>query len=249
MIRLAFGPDISIQSLITQAKLELGLSPNLESQPQHPPPPASINPAPTFDLPLQFTPFSQASSHPFSSPTNLCVAPPYWDPWNIGQYGCYRTSRRSPNLPEFPVKACHYFNKGFCKHGIELELELTELLKSRRDCLVSIASVPLLYQEKYKRTLQAEGYLIESQRHGKAGYSLTKLLAQNSIRIIDRPHGQHEVVLVEDAPRYMEYINDRSDLGVVVAGSRQIYLTFQAKSTFLEEDVSNYFKKEMTVFY
>lgn len=28
-----------------------------------------------------------------------------------------RTSRRSPSLPEFPVKVCHYFNKGFCKHG------------------------------------------------------------------------------------------------------------------------------------
>ncbi|KAL9294859.1 putative transcription factor C3H family [Arabidopsis thaliana] len=28
-----------------------------------------------------------------------------------------RTSRRSLSLPEFPLKICHYFNKGFCKHG------------------------------------------------------------------------------------------------------------------------------------
>lgn len=138
-----------------------------------------------------------------------------------------RTSRRSPSLPEFPVKVCHYFNKGFCKHGNncryfhgnpmpesfsqifspssnnelpnddhmfspgsleKLETELTELLKSRRGVPVSIASLPMMYYEKYGRILQAEGYLTESQRHGKAGYSLTKLLARlkNSIRLIDR---------------------------------------------------------------
>ncbi|XP_077216113.1 zinc finger CCCH domain-containing protein 18-like isoform X2 [Tasmannia lanceolata] len=193
-----------------------------------------------------------------------------------------RTSRRSPSLPEFPVKVCHYFNKGYCKHGTncryfhgqsmpdsfsqifspnqnelanedhvfspgsleKLELELTGLLKARRGMPVSIASLPMLYYETYGKTLQAEGYLTESQRHGKAGYSLTKLLARlkNSIRLIDRPHGQHCVVLAEDAPRYMEYRSERSDPGAIVAGSRQIYLTFPAESTFSEEDVSNYFK-------
>lgn len=194
-----------------------------------------------------------------------------------------RTSRRSPSLPEFPVKICHYFNKGFCKHGNncryfhghpmpesfsqilslnsneiandehfispgsleKLELELTELLKSRRGVPVSIASLPMMYYEKYGRMLQAEGYLTESQRHGKAGYSLTKLLARlkNSIRLIDRPHGQHSVILTEDVPKYLEYAGERNDPGGIVAGSRQIYLTFPAESTFTEQDVSNYFSK------
>ncbi|XP_070008807.1 zinc finger CCCH domain-containing protein 18 isoform X4 [Nicotiana tabacum] len=197
-----------------------------------------------------------------------------------------RSSRRSPSLPEFPVKVCHYFNKGFCKHGTncryfhghpspesfsqvfnsnlhevgsdehifkpgsleKLEMELTELLKSRRGLPVSIASLPMLYYEKYGRTLQAEGYLTESQRHGKAGYSLTKLLARlrNSIRVIDRsnlPHGQHAVILAEDVPKYMEYSGERNEHGAIVAGSRQIYLTFPAESTFSEQDVSNYFNQ------
>ncbi|XP_043689021.1 zinc finger CCCH domain-containing protein 18-like [Telopea speciosissima] len=331
MIRLAFGPDSLIHSLINKAKAELG--PALLS-------PGSMNPTPISDLPLQFTPFSPASSRPFSSPATFRVAAPYWEPQvTTDQQGVQnmdfipptygdslsdeylhnqaqflsledqleavnnvapdfssnyyypepslgtlsaRTSRRSPSLPEFPVKACHYFNKGFCKHGTncryfhgqsfsdsfsqifssnpnelvnddhmftpgsleKLELELTELLKSRRGVPVSIASLPMMYYEKYGRTLQAEGYLTESQRHGKAGYSLTKLLARlkDSIRLIDRPHGQHSVVLAEDAPRYMEYRGERSDPGVIVAGSRQIYLTFPAESTFTEEDVSNYFK-------
>ncbi|GMP53713.1 hypothetical protein CsSME_00019100 [Camellia sinensis var. sinensis] len=194
-----------------------------------------------------------------------------------------RTSRRSPSLPEFPVKVCHYFSKGFCKHGNncryfhghpmpesfsqmfnpnsnelanddhvfspgsleKLEYELTELLKSRRGFPVSIASLPMLYYEKYGRTLQAEGYLTESQRHGKAGYSLTKLLARlkNSIRLIDRPHGQHSVILAEDVSKYMEFNGERCDHGGIVSGSRQIYLTFPAESTFTEQDVADYFNK------
>ncbi|GFP91210.1 zinc finger CCCH domain-containing protein 18 [Phtheirospermum japonicum] len=196
-------------------------------------------------------------------------------------FNSIRGCRNSPSLiMDYPVKTCHYFNKGFCKHGSncrfyhgesfpesyhqmfgggpnlyeddqlfspgsleKLELEITELLKSRRGYPVSIASLPMLYYEKYGRTLQAEGYLTESQRHGKAGYSLTKLLARlkNSIRLIDRPHGQHAVILSEDAPKYMDIRGERNDPGPIVNGSRQIYLTFPAESTFNEEDVSSYF--------
>ncbi|KAG2682538.1 hypothetical protein I3843_11G195400 [Carya illinoinensis] len=189
-----------------------------------------------------------------------------------------RASRRFSSLPEVPVKICHYFNKGFCKHGSscryfhgqvipeslsqmygndavnedhffsprsleKLELEIVEILKSRRGNPISIASLPMIYYEKFGKVLQAEGYLTESQRHGKAGYSLTKLLARlkNSIRLIDRPHGQHAVILAEDAAKYMENRSEKSDPGPIVSGSRQIYLTFPAESTFTEEDVSNYF--------
>lgn len=185
-------------------------------------------------------------------------------------------SGRSPSLSDLPIKTCHYFNKGFCKHGSncrylhgpdnfqpifspyelglddhifspgsleKLELEISELLKSRRGNPVSIAALPLLFQEKYGRNLQAEGYLTESQRHGRAGYSLTKLLARlKRIRLIDRPHGQHAVILTEDASKYtLDNRSERNDPGPIVSGSRQIYLTFPAESTFTEEDVSNYF--------
>ncbi|XVF03696.1 hypothetical protein REPUB_Repub05bG0015600 [Reevesia pubescens] len=194
----------------------------------------------------------------------------------LGNLGV-RTGHRHQNLSDFPIKTCHYFNKGYCKHGSncryfhgqvsdnfpqmfghnsmdsvneepvmsleKLELELVELLKTKRGDPVSIASLPLLYYEKYGKVLQADGYLTESQRHGKAGYSLTKLLARlkNAVRVIDRPHGQHSVILAEDAPKYMDNRNDRNDPGPIVSGSRQIYLTFPAESTFSEDDVSNYF--------
>lgn len=133
-----------------------------------------------------------------------------------------KSGRRFSSLSEFPVKTCHYFNKGFCKHGsscryyhgqlperfsqmhgndttnddqvvspgslAQLEMEIVELLKLRRGNPITIASLPMAYYDKYKKVLQAEGYLTESQRHGKSGYSLTKLLARlkNSIRLIDR---------------------------------------------------------------
>ncbi|PRQ32104.1 putative transcription factor C3H family [Rosa chinensis] len=188
-----------------------------------------------------------------------------------------RQGRRFSSL-EFPVKICHYFSKGFCKHGSsckyyhgqvipesfsqmygndgiiddhvispmsleKLEWEIVELLRSRRGTPISIASLPMMYYEKYGKSLQAEGYLTESQRHGKAGYSLTKLLARlgSSIRLIDRPHGQHAIILAEDSLKYMDHRNERGDPGPIVSGSRQIYLTFPADSTFSEDDVSNYF--------
>lgn len=122
-----------------------------------------------------------------------------------------------------------------------LELELQELLRGRK-APISIASLPQLYYERFGKTLQADGYLTESQRHGKAGYSLTKLLARlkNSVTLIDRrPHGQHAVVLAEDAVKFNGYRGEKEELN---PGSRQIYLTFPADSAFTEEDVSSYFR-------
>ncbi|XP_027330325.1 zinc finger CCCH domain-containing protein 18-like isoform X1 [Abrus precatorius] len=210
----------------------------------------------------------------------------HMDPVNTGTGGIvndfYGLDASAANLSgksgrrfsEFPFKVCHYFNKGFCKHGAnckfyhgqvpeclsqmygndaisedqvvspgslaQLELEIIELLKSRSTPM-SIASLPMAYYDKYKKVLQADGYLTESQRHGKSGYSLTKLLARlkNSIRLIDRPHGQHAVVLAEDAaaPTYLQ----RGEFARHISASRQIYLTFPAESTFTEDDVSDYF--------
>ncbi|KAI9074674.1 hypothetical protein K1719_043328 [Acacia pycnantha] len=119
----------------------------------------------------------------------------------------------------------------------QLEADLIELLRPRRGSPISIASLPMLYCEKYNRVLQADGYLTESQRHGKSGYSLSKLLARlkNSIRLIDRPNGQHAVVLVED--RYLE----KGDPGQNISASRQLYMTFPPESSFTEQDVSDYF--------
>ncbi|XP_057460565.1 zinc finger CCCH domain-containing protein 18-like isoform X2 [Actinidia eriantha] len=306
MIRLAFGPDTLIHTLTHKIKIQLGLV----SKPAISPPPISpsmtnftqfspvLSPTP-LRIPNpyleknspRFVPISVPEDFGFQNQTQFVGLEDRFEPVNSGisafssDYYCpegtFARNQLSPTVSEFPIKVCHYYNKGFCKHGSscpyfhgqpfpdgfcqlfspgsnevvsedhvlspgsleKLEFEITELLKSRRGSPVSIASLPILYYEKYGRTLQAEGYLTESQRHGKAGYSLTKLLARlkNNIQLIDRPHGQHSVILAEDAPQYMENWCERNDPGPIVSGSRQIYLTFPAESTFTEDDVSDYF--------
>ncbi|XP_019057537.1 PREDICTED: zinc finger CCCH domain-containing protein 18 isoform X2 [Tarenaya hassleriana] len=314
MIRLAFCPDSTIHSLIETAKSELGLvrkplfmshvpSDHIPIHHQFASFTGSSTPAVSVSPPLSIRNVFWENHQKVSeidlvqngvqflnlddSANNHSVSSPNFSGSFFSQDQALpgRTSRRSPSLPEFPVKVCHYYNKGFCKHGTncryfhgqimperesfsqmfsmnsclnddeqhifspgsleKLEGEIIELLKSRRGSPISIASLPMMYYEKFGKTLQAEGYLTESQRHGKAGYSLTKLLARlkNNIRVIDRPHGQHSVILAEDVPKFLDYSGERNEHGGIVAGSRQIYLTFPAESTFTEQDVSNYFCK------
>ncbi|KAL8239362.1 hypothetical protein R6Q59_015929 [Mikania micrantha] len=294
MIRLAFGPDSLIQSLINKAKSHLNLPSNsIVSTPISPPGVKSVS-----SMPIKFTPFSPTDPHgqsltvyPASFPDDYLQNQHQFlsldnqiEPVNGSSFNYYYYSEpvlspgintRSTSLPEFPIKICHYFLKGCCRHGNncryshgnpvpdifspgsnednnifshgslkKLETELIELLKSRKGFPVSIASLPMLYYEKFGKTLQAEGYLTESQRHGKSGYSLTKLLARlNRITLIDRPHGQHSVILADDIAKYLDYSGERNEQGGIVAGSRQIYLTFPAESVFTVQDVSNYFKK------
>lgn len=223
MIRLAFGPDNLIKSMIQKAKIDLNLGPKPVPLPPISP---TLQPGPLFH---SHTPFSPPmSSHYQNMIPDDCRFQNHdhftgsTDEFTSFSDGCYSPDghfcvrgRRDGN----PTKICHYFSKGYCKHGNnckffhgqsvfdynsnefiddqaafspgsleKLEFEITEILKSRRGNPVSIASLPMIYYERYGRTLQAEGYLTESQRHGKAGYSLTKLLARlkNSIRLIDR---------------------------------------------------------------
>ncbi|KAJ6848731.1 zinc finger CCCH domain-containing protein 54-like [Iris pallida] len=306
MVQMAFGPDAALMSKIADYKVMLGKLPPRISD-HHQQYTASLSPGsrPVFSQatfpsfwdpqlsgsddypPLQNFIFGLGDDCPVRNQAHSLKIDGQLDPMNpIGNH-YYEDApfppraRRTPSLPDF--KVCHYFLKGFCKHGNscryfhgqpfadgysspmfgpngnefandhgfsagsleKLEMEITELLRSRRGMPVSIASLPMLYFEKYGKNLQADGYLTESQRHGKSGFSLTKLLARlkNSIRLIDRPHGQHSVILAEDAPTYMECSNDRRDPGAIVASSHQIYLTFPAESTFTEDDVSNYFKQ------
>ncbi|VVA98333.1 unnamed protein product [Arabis nemorensis] len=302
MIRLAFCPDSVMHSVINCVKYELAKNTRYQTPPSDhltrtfgsftgSSLPVSVSPPPVLSMRTGFWDNSNEmdslqNSVQFLNLEDSMASPEFSTGFLPHEHQGLplRTSRRSPSLPEFPVKVCHYFSKGFCKHGNscryfhgqiiperesfaqmfnpnnnlsdeehvvshgsleKLEGEIIELLKSRRGAPISIASLPMMYYEKYGRTLQAEGYLTESQRHGKAGYSLTKLLARlkNTIRLIDRPHGQHSVILAEDISKFVEYMGERNEHGAILASSRQIYLTFPAESSFTEHDVSNYFSK------
>ncbi|GJP61207.1 hypothetical protein CLOP_g18396 [Closterium sp. NIES-67] len=129
-----------------------------------------------------------------------------------------------------------------------LEMELHELLRDHKGP-VNVASLPQLYAERFGKPLQAEGYLTESQRQGRPGLSLTKLLAQMkaSIAFVDRPSGQRAIVvkgspILEESKKFIAF-KERADLAPPSPGSRQIYLTFPAESTFTEDDVAAHFSK------
>ncbi|CAI6002134.1 unnamed protein product [Closterium sp. NIES-65] len=129
-----------------------------------------------------------------------------------------------------------------------LEAELHDLLREHKGP-IHVASLPQLYAERFGKPLQAEGYLTESQRQGRPGLSLTKLLAQmkSSIAFVDRPSGQRAIVLkgspiLEESKKFISF-KERADLAPPSPGSRQIYLTFPAESTFTEDDVAAHFSK------
>ncbi|RRT56101.1 hypothetical protein B296_00024247 [Ensete ventricosum] len=253
MLQLAFGPDTTLLSKVIDAKIMLGI---LSSKPipSYPPPPGShaFSSPSGLHVPLpydhhppphNFDLVQRAYAESIADEYSLHRQPPPEDQLDsashIGNFHypdappgggvALRSSRRSHSLSDLPIKACHYFNKGYCKHGMNcryshaqsspdgyylhalaanktdypnddaaaftpkplenLEMEITELLRSRRGTPVSTASLPLLYFDKYGKNLQADGYLTESQRHGKSnGLNLTKLLShlRRSIRLIER---------------------------------------------------------------
>lgn len=99
-------------------------------------------------------------------------------------------SLRSPS-PVFDPCVSHFVNDehAFLPGSLErLEMEIVELLRMRGGGPISIANLPGVYYDTYRRAFQADGYLTESQRNGKAGCGLTKLLGRmmNIICIIDR---------------------------------------------------------------
>ncbi|CAA6667342.1 unnamed protein product [Spirodela intermedia] len=306
MIRLSFGPDLALEPLINEAKdaLSGSFSVPVNAPPEvHPnfasyPPTGSalfsgsavrvaatplwdphIGLEPQIALPNLYLIHGDPSGEDNHGYCGKLLHGSYFQEDPAEGHPMAGSRRRSTSMPELSPRACHYYHRGYCKHGAncrylhdqltpgltppnsrelgdedqvipswsleKLELELVDLLKSKKGHPISIATLPSAYMERYGKMLQADGYLTESQRHGKAGFNLTRLLGRlkNSIRILDRPHGQHSVMLVEDALKYMEPGNANNGVGSNVSGSQQIYLTFPSDSSFEEDDVANYFRR------
>ncbi|BAT02356.1 Os07g0583300, partial [Oryza sativa Japonica Group] len=169
-------------------------------------------------------------------------------------------------------KPCHFhFFRGYCKKGVncqffhgsvpelhnprqvhpfaslsKLDMEIRELLIGIPPP-VAVDRLPSMYFEKYGKPLRPDGWLTESQQHGRTGCSLTSLLmGLNTIRVVEREHGQYHVVLVEDArKKYMDCLGlaHSCNLMDTGTGSNQIYMTFPVHSKFTDDDVENYFKQ------
>ncbi|KAM7504266.1 hypothetical protein LguiB_003170 [Lonicera macranthoides] len=77
---------------------------------------------------------------------------------------------------------------------------------------------------------------------GHAHQQSNLLPPMQNISLIDRPYVQQSVILEEDKRMNMEKLYEVDVPGPIISYSKRIFLTFPAHSTFIEEDVSNYFK-------
>ncbi|KAL8031082.1 hypothetical protein ABFX02_13G002800 [Erythranthe guttata] len=284
MIRLAFGPEYLLRSLIEKVKQDLTSSPN---------PSTPLLSPPKTKLPTNFTPFTPSSSRsPLETGQRnipLVTVPATYHHPSVHNF-------QQPHLilpledqfmqychvhdfcPHFPEPSgamiCDNFQKGYCKYGgackflhvlgtenggymvlnppnepnidrtfsrgalKQLEVEIIELLKSRRGIPVSISSLPILYYDKYERAFMVDVYLREAQ------CTVAQLFAYMTkcIRVIDRPHGRQSIILADDIHKYNRFIEERNGDEFIAANSCQVYLTFLPQSSFSDLDIYDYFE-------
>jgi hypothetical protein len=132
----------------------------------------------------------------------------------------------------FGWKPCLYYAKGYCKNGTncrfahgggfeeEGDLHCQELLRSK--------------------SLQQQRLAAASQLLGSPNFPYSP---NNKCMNFDSPRAAAAAALMmnDEMHKFNRNRFDRNEFAMMNPGSRQIYLTFPADSTFSEEDVSNYF--------
>lgn len=151
-------------------------------------------------------------------------------------------------------KPCLYFARGFCKNGTSCRF----LHGDCADAAALVGSPSKLNElEQYQELLRSKALL--QQQHQQKLASASQLMSGASFQyskcvnlLLQQQNDSHRSAMaalmmgdeLHKFGRCRAERNDFSAMGLGAAinpGSRQIYLTFPADSTFKEEDVSNYF--------
>lgn len=171
-----------------------------------------------------------------------------FSPWGGGAAG--GPHRRSASVNDVCLggggddgwKPCLYFAKGFCKngascrftHGAGGEADMAANVMEQCQELLRSKSA---HQQRLLLAAAAAAGSPPSFPFPNSPKSMNFLLQQQS----DSPRMAAAALMMgEEMNKFGRSRNDFS-LGMLNPGSRQIYLTFPADSTFREEDVSNYF--------
>lgn len=288
MIRLAFGPESLVHSVIHKARKELGISSgNSPSTPSTPPSPSPFSPhslsrqnsgnssrlvnGGITNLPSPLSIPSLSSSWSEDHHLNSS-APPYYggatatatepdlidelqiqdqlsflndgdmfSPWGGGG----GPHRRSSSVNDICLaaageevngwKPCLYFARGYCKNGVSCRFthNESEMMEHCQDLLRSKSA----HQQRLILA-GAGGSSSPNFPFPNSPKSSMNFLLQQS----DSPRIAAAAALMmgDEMNKFNRSRNDFS-IGMLNPGSRQIYLTFPADSTFREEDVSNYF--------
>ncbi|URE48621.1 zinc finger CCCH domain-containing protein [Musa troglodytarum] len=279
MIRLAFGPEALLHSVVLKARKELGLA-----APAPPPssssatPPAAVAPPPVFSRAGRANGALNGSLEELqASEELLSPGSPSPSPLGWGVNGNHH--RRSWSAADLPLrsdataaagfgwKPCLYFARGYCKdgtacrflHDLPDETVAAVAAGARMDAAVEQQCQELLLRSKSQRIgggaasrLTASAFPYSPLGSLPSSPSSTSkcldfLLQQQPS---DSPRQQipfanvfapfFGILSVDTA--LMRTRMERGDFaGMANPGSRQIYLTFPADSTFTEEDVSSYF--------
>ncbi|KAJ0622991.1 putative transcription factor C3H family [Helianthus annuus] len=141
-------------------------------------------------------------------------------------------------------KPCLYYARGFCKNGASCrfthgEADLSAVTVGSLSKLDVMEQCHELLRSKsahQQRLLMAAAGGSPNFPFPNSPKSMNYLLQQQS----DSPRMAAALMMGEDMNKFGRSRNEFS-IGMLNPGSRQIYLTFPADSTFREEDVSNYF--------
>ncbi|XVE78933.1 hypothetical protein DITRI_Ditri14bG0017900 [Diplodiscus trichospermus] len=154
-------------------------------------------------------------------------------------------------------KPCLYFARGFCKNGTSCKflhgdcadaaalVGSPSKLNELEQCQELLRS-KALYQQQQQQQQQQQKLAAASQYMAGASFPYSK-----SVNFLQPQNDTHRsaaaaLMMGDELHKYGRCRPERNDFsamgpGAVNPGSRQIYLTFPADSTFKEEDVSNYF--------
>ncbi|KAF8403751.1 hypothetical protein HHK36_011855 [Tetracentron sinense] len=160
-------------------------------------------------------------------------------------------------------KPCLYFARGYCKNGTSCRFFHGSLSDSGSlvagDAAAIVGSPGKLdvveqCQELLRaKTTQQQRLAAASQLMASASFPYTAASASKCMNFLlqqqqnDTQRAAAALMMGEDVHKFGRSRLERNDFpatggaGMVNPGSRQIYLTFPADSTFREEDVSNYF--------
>ncbi|XP_072996252.1 zinc finger CCCH domain-containing protein 53-like [Typha latifolia] len=270
MIRLAFGPESLLESLIFKARRDLNLLPPLLASNNG----NCVSSPSSWAAPPIFSRTNSGNGNNVAGFNGSSDSDEFVDELqlqdqlaflnetqssNLGQihqmsinpnaefegWGANGHHRRSYSVSDiclgadsggFGWKPCLYFARGYCKngntcrflHGLPEDEEL--LLRSKSPRLGGIAGFP------YSPT----GSMPASPSSAGKGFNF---LLQQQQSESQRAAAAAAAVLLDETNKFMGRSRiERSDFANMInPGSRQIYLTFPADSTFREEDVSNYF--------
>ncbi|CBI28616.3 unnamed protein product, partial [Vitis vinifera] len=265
MIRLAFGPEALVHSVILKARKELGISSNTPSTPSTPSSPSPF---------LSNNPLSQSRQTSFSStssPSSFSVFSDFQpqddliSPNSAAANGL--PHRRSCSVSDiclasddpasgFGWKPCLYFARGYCKNGTSCRFlhggDSASVVGSEGAAMVgSPSKIEMMEQchellrskSAQQQRLAAASQIMASASFPYSAKCMNFLLQQQQT---DSQRAAAALMMGDDMHKFGRSRLERGEFmnggaGMVNPGSRQIYLTFPADSTFREEDVSNYF--------